>query len=131
MGHTVAVAALGVGASIVETHFTLNRSDPCPDILFSTESAEFLVIFDAIPTTEATLGGIRHEPTPAEGESRRFCRLVFVTCDVEAGESFTHDNVGSVRPAAGLSPKHQSSILGKIAACDSSLVPHWSGGWYS
>ena len=118
MGSTVAVAAVALGACIVEKHFTLSRSDPGPDSAFSMEPAELKAMIQAIRMTEAALGCIRYEPTPAEAESRRFRRSLFVTRDVKAGEPFTSDNVRSVRPAAGLPPKHLSDILGKAATHD-------------
>ena len=115
MGHTVAVAAVALGACIVEKHFTLSRSDPGPDSAFSMEPAEFRSMVDAIRTTEAALGGIHYEPTPAEAESRRFRRSLFVTRDVAAGEVFTPDNVRSVRPAAGMHPRHLPEVHGRKA----------------
>ena len=118
MGHTVAVAAVALGACIVEKHFTLSRSDPGPDSAFSMEPAEFKAMIETIRTTEAALGNVCYEATPAEAESRRFRRSLFVTRDVKAGEPFTPDNVRSVRPAAGLPPKHQPEILGKAATRD-------------
>lgn len=118
MGHTVAVTAVALGACIVEKHFTLSRGDPGPDSAFSMEPAEFKAMIEAIRTTEAALGNVSYEATPAEAESRRFRRSLFVTRDVKAGETFTPENVRSVRPAAGLPPKHQPEILGKKATCD-------------
>jgi pseudaminic acid synthase len=118
MGHTVAVAAVALGAAIIEKHFTLSRSDPGPDSAFSMEPAEFKVMIEAIRTAEAALGGIHYDPTPAEAESRRFRRSLFVTRDVAAGETFTADNVRSVRPAGGLHPRHLPEIHGKAATRD-------------
>jgi N-acetylneuraminate synthase len=115
MGHTVAVAAVALGGTIIEKHFTLSRSDPGPDSAFSMEPAEFRAMVDAIRTTEAALGGIHYEPTPAEAESRRFRRSLFVTRDVAAGEIFTPDNVRSVRPAAGMHPRHLPEVYGRKA----------------
>ena len=118
MGHTVAVAAVALGGTIIEKHFTISRSDPGPDSAFSMEPAEFKAMIEAIRMTEAALGGIHYEPTPAEAESRRFRRSLFVTRAMKAGEILTPDNVRSVRPAAGLPPKHQPEIFGKAATRD-------------
>ncbi len=115
MGHTVAVAAVALGGTIIEKHFTLSRNDPGPDSAFSMEPTEFKAMVEAIRTTEAALGGIHYEPTPAEAESRRFRRSLFVTRDVAEGEVFTSDNVRSVRPAAGLHPRHLPEIFGRKA----------------
>ncbi len=118
MGHTVAVTAVALGASIVEKHFTLSRSDPGPDSAFSMEPAEFKAMVAAIRTAEAALGSIHYEPTTAEMESRRFRRSLFVTQDVKAGETFTNDNVRSVRPAGGLHPRHLPEVHGHRAVRD-------------
>jgi sialic acid synthase SpsE len=118
MGHTIAVAAVALGAAVVEKHFTIDRRDPGPDSAFSMEPAEFRAMVEAVRTTEAALGGIRYEPTPSEAESRRFRRSLFVTRDMRAGEGFSSDNVRSVRPAAGLHPRHLGEILRRRAAKD-------------
>ena len=118
MGHTVAVAAVALGASIIEKHFTLSRSDPGPDSAFSMEPAELKAMVDAIRMTEAALGGIHYEPTPAEAESRRFRRSLFVTAEVRAGDVFNSDNLRSIRPAGGLHPRHLPEIYGHKAARD-------------
>ncbi|MBK8476495.1 MAG: pseudaminic acid synthase [Opitutaceae bacterium] len=118
MGHTVAVAAVALGACVIEKHFTLDRGDPGLDSAFSMEPAEFKAMIAAIRTTEAALGNVSYEATPAEAESRRFRRSLFVTRAMKAGELFSADNVRSVRPGAGLPPKHQSEVLGKRATRD-------------
>jgi N-acetylneuraminate synthase len=117
-GHTVAVAAVALGACIVEKHFTLSRADPGPDSAFSMEPGEFRAMVEAIRITEAALGQVTYVPTAAEAESRRFRRSLFVTRDVAAGEMFTGENVRSVRPAAGLPPKHLPEVLGRRATQD-------------
>ena len=118
MGYTVAVAAVALGACIIEKHFTLDRRDPGPDSAFSMEPAEFKTMIEAIRTTEAALGAVCYEATPAEAESRRFRRSLFVSRDVKAGEPFTVDNVRSVRPAAGLHPRHLPEVHGRKATRD-------------
>ncbi len=118
MGHTVAVAAVALGAAIIEKHFTLDRREPGPDSAFSMEPAEFAAMVEAIRTTEAALGGVCYEATPAEAESRRFRRSLFVTRAMKAGEIFGPDNVRSVRPASGLHPRHLPEIHGRQAARD-------------
>ena len=118
LGFTVTVAAVALGASLVEKHFTLSRTEPGPDSAFSMEPAEFAAMVAAIRTTEASLGGVSYEPTVDEAESRRFRRSLFVTRALKAGEVFTAENVRSVRPAAGLPPRHLPEVLGRQAACD-------------
>lgn len=79
------MAAVALCGTIIEKHFTLSRSGPGPDSGFSMEPAEFEAMIEVIRTTEAALGGIRCDPTPAEAESRRFRRALFVTREVAAG----------------------------------------------
>lgn len=118
MGHTVAAAAVALGACVVEKHFTLSRAEPGPDSAFSMEPAEFKAMVEAIRVTEAALGRVNYEATPNEAESRRFRRSLFVAENVKAGEIFTAKSVRSVRPAAGLHTRHWTEVLGRAATRD-------------
>jgi N-acetylneuraminate synthase len=115
-GHVVPVAAVALGACIVEKHFTLSRADPSPDAPFSLEPDEFRAMVRAIRETEAALAGpATLEPTPGETESRRFRRSLFVVEDIAAGELLTTANVRSVRPAVGLHTRDYERVLGRRA----------------
>jgi N-acetylneuraminate synthase len=114
-GEMVAVAAVAMGACIIEKHLALSRNDPTTDAKFSLEPAEFKAMVDAVRVAEAALGGERIGPTPAETESRRFRRSLFVVEDVAEGEAFTPRNVRSIRPANGLHTRHYAEILGRRA----------------
>jgi pseudaminic acid synthase len=117
VGHTIPVAAVALGACIVEKHFTLSRADPTPDAPFSLEVDEFRAMVDAIRETEAALAGAPVlEPAPSERESRRFRRSLFVVEDIAAGEPLTARNVRSIRPAAGLHTREYEAVLGRRAA---------------
>lgn len=118
LGIAVPVAAVSLGAAIVEKHFTLSRAEPGPDRAFSLEPGEFRGMVEAIRAAESALGSVRYEPTAREAESRRFRRSLFVVRDVKAGERFTADNVRSIRPAAGLPPADLERVLGRRAARD-------------
>lgn len=118
LGTTVAVAAVALGASIVEKHLTLARADGGPDAAFSLEPHEFGALVEAIRTTERALGEAHFGPTAAERASLAFRRSLFVVHAVQAGEPFTAHNVRSIRPAAGLHPRHLTQVLGRRAACD-------------
>lgn len=118
LGIAVPVAAVALGACVVEKHLTLDRSVPGPDATFSLEPAEFRAMVEAVRVAEAALGEVRYEVTEKEARSRVFRRSLFVTRDITAGEPFTPDNVRSVRPGHGLPPKHLSNVLGRVAARD-------------
>lgn len=116
MGHTVSVAAVALGACIVEKHFTLSRSEGGPDSTFSMEPQEFRSMVDAIRTTEKALGKVKYEVSETEAKSRIFRRSLFVVDDVGSGEIFTEQNVRCIRPGHGLHPRHYEEVLGKRAA---------------
>ena len=121
MGHTVPVAAVALGACIVEKHFTLSRATPGPDSTFSLEPDEFAAMVAAIRTTEKALGRVNYEVSANEAKSRQFRRSLFVVADVKAGEPFTAQNVRSIRPGHGLHTRHLAEVLGKKAARDLKL----------
>ncbi|HTM10436.1 MAG TPA: pseudaminic acid synthase [Verrucomicrobiae bacterium] len=114
-GIAAPVAAVALGASIVEKHFTLSRSVPGPDSAFSLEPHEFKVMVDAIRAAEKALGGVRYEAGAAEAKSRAFRRSLFIVADVKAGERLTEKNVRSIRPADGLHTRHLRDVLGRRA----------------
>ncbi|MBI4442274.1 MAG: pseudaminic acid synthase [Acidobacteria bacterium] len=118
LGIAVPVAAVAVGACIVEKHFTLSRAVPGPDSAFSLEPQEFKTMVDAIRTTEKALGAIHYGVSADEASSRVFRRSLFVVQDVKLGERYTSDNIRSIRPAHGLHPRHLTDILGCHATRD-------------
>ncbi|MCZ7527696.1 MAG: pseudaminic acid synthase [Acidimicrobiia bacterium] len=118
LGTTVAVAAVALGACIVEKHLTLRRADGGPDGAFSLEPDELAALVGAIRETESALGAVRYGPAERERASLAFRRSLFVVSDVRAGEPFTPDNVRSIRPGDGLAPRHLDEVLGRRAACD-------------
>jgi len=118
LGIAVPVAAVALGASIVEKHFTLSRSVPGPDSSFSLEPHEFKTMVEAIRIAERALGGVGFEPTEHEKASRVFRRSLFVVENIEAGERLTENNVRSIRPSYGLAPKHWEAVLGRRAKVD-------------
>jgi pseudaminic acid synthase len=118
VGIAVPVAAVALGACIIEKHFTLSRTVPGPDSAFSLEPEEFKAMAEAIRTAEKAIGEVHYGLTAGEGESRAFRRSLFVVKDVKAGETFTEENVRSIRPGQGLAPKYIKKVLGKKAARD-------------
>lgn len=117
-GGAVAVAAVALGASIVEKHFTLTRDAPGPDQVFSMEPEEFARMVREIRVVEKARGHVSFERTGAEAASRVFRRSLFVVADVRAGEPFTEANLRSIRPGDGLAPKHLGDVLGHEAVRD-------------
>jgi pseudaminic acid synthase len=112
IGFAAPVAAVALGACLVEKHFALSRTDPGLDSSFSMEPDEFRVMVDAIRAAERALGGVSYGRTEAEQKSARFRRSLFVVEDMAAGEEFTDRNVRAIRPGQGLAPKHLPSVLG-------------------
>ena len=117
-GIAVPIAAVALGACIIEKHFTLSRSEPGPDSAFSLEPQEFKAMVEAVRTVEKALGGVNYEITGKEKASRAFRRSLFVVQDMKAGDVFTERNVRSIRPGHGLPPKHIADVVGRKAARD-------------
>jgi N-acetylneuraminate synthase len=118
MGIAVPVAAVALGASIIEKHLTLSRADKGPDSAFSLEPNEFKQMVEAVRVAEQALGEVHFGVSPREAASRAFRRSLFVVKDIKQGEVFTEDNVRSIRPANGLHPRHLYEVLGRYAARD-------------
>ncbi len=116
LGITVPIAAVALGACIVEKHFTLSRAIPGPDAAFSLEPAEFKAMVENIRTSEKALGEIEYELSAQEAKSSVFRRSLFAVKDIRAGERFTEENVRSIRPGYGLHPRHLKEMLGLCAA---------------
>ena len=115
-GIAVPVAAVTLGACIVEKHLTLSRSLGGPDAEFSLEYQEFKEMVEAVRVAERALGSVHFGATPREQTSLRFRRSLFVVRDMSEGEVFTLQNVRSIRPAQGLHTRYLPQILGKRAA---------------
>jgi N-acetylneuraminate synthase len=118
LGIAVPVAAVALGASILEKHFTLSRAVATPDSAFSLEPGEFKAMVDAVRIAEKALGEVRFGPSESERKHRQFRRSLFAVRDIRAGECFTEQNVRSIRPGQGLEPKFLNDVLGKKARAD-------------
>ena len=113
LGTTAAVAAVALGASVLEKHFTRSRSIEGPDSAFSLEPGEFAELVTAVREARESLGEVRYGPTEQEKGSLIFRRSLFVVQDVEAGATVTNDNVRSIRPGHGLPPSELDRVLGR------------------
>jgi N-acetylneuraminate synthase len=118
MGIGVSIASVALGACVIEKHFTLSRKVEGPDSSFSLEPDELRAMVEAVRTTEKALGSVSFGLTDKEKENKVFRRSLFVVRDMKAGETFTKENVRSIRPGYGLPPKHLKGILGKKAGQD-------------
>jgi pseudaminic acid synthase len=118
MGLAAPVAAVALGACVIEKHLTLSRSDPGPDSAFSLEPHEFKAMVEAVRVAEKALGEIRFGVSPREASSRAFRRSLFVVRDMKRGELFTAENVRSIRPGQGLHTRHLAEVLGRQATRD-------------
>jgi N-acetylneuraminate synthase len=113
LGFAVPVAAVALGACIVEKHLTLSRSIPGPDSAFSLEPEEFRAMAEAIRTVERARGRVHYGASDSEVPSRTLRRSLFVVQDTPAGAVLTDENVRSIRPGHGLPPKHYHDVLGR------------------
>lgn len=118
MGITVPVAAVAMGATLIEKHFTLSRKNVGPDSSFSIEPNELTQLVQAVRDTERAIGKVQYKVTEQEKASRMFRRSLFIVKTVQKGDLFTLENIRSIRPGHGLKPKNLDFVLGKRAACD-------------
>ena len=113
LGASVAVAAVALGACIVEKHFTLSRSFPGPDSAFSMEPDEFAEMVRSIRTVEKALGTTSFGAKETEKHSIVFRRSLFVVEDLKTDDVLNDKNVRSIRPGYGLPPKYLKDVLGR------------------
>ena len=113
LGIGVAVAAVALGASVIEKHFTLSRTDGGVDAAFSLEPHEFALLRQETERAWLALGKVCYGSTPAEERSKVFRRTLYVAKEIAAGEILTRENVKIVRPGFGLPPKHFHEVLGR------------------
>lgn len=118
LGIAVPVAAVALGACVIEKHLTLSRSDGGPDAAFSLEPHELKALVEAVRFAERSLGHVQFAPTPQEEASRKFRRSLFVVEDMKRGQVFTSKNLRSIRPADGLHTRYLPKVLGHRAASD-------------
>jgi pseudaminic acid synthase len=118
MDVAVPVAAVALGACIIEKHFTLDRGARGPDSAFSLEPHEFRAMVDAVRTAEGALGRVHYGVSDAERASRVFRRSLFVVKDIKAGHEFTLENVRVIRPGMGLHSRHLEEVVGRSALRD-------------
>ena len=118
LGIGAAVSSIALGATVIEKHFTLSRADGGVDAPFSLEPAEFAQLVRECRTAYEALGEISYAVQEQEKKSLIFRRSLYVVQDMKKGERFTTENLRSIRPGLGISPKYYDIILNKVASCD-------------
>ncbi|STQ74893.1 pseudaminic acid synthase [Grimontia hollisae] len=118
LGTTVSVAAIALGASVIEKHVTLSRNEPGPDATFSLEPDELTTLCKETETAWQALGQAGYQLKDAEKGNVQFRRSLYVVQNIKKGETLTAQNVRSIRPGLGLAPKHFDAVMGKIARHD-------------
>lgn len=116
LGTAVAVAAVALGASLIEKHVTLRRADGGPDATFSLEPGELKALVDGCRAAFKALGQVTYRRAPSEEANIVFRRSIFAVRDIAEGETFTTGNLRLIRPGHGLAPKHLKDVLGRRAA---------------
>ena len=114
LGISAPVAAVTMGAKIIEKHFILDKNIDSPDKDFSLTPADFKEMVKAIREVEEMIGEINFKPK----KGKNFARSLYVVKDIKKGEKFSSENVKAIRPGYGLHPKNLAKIIGKTASCD-------------
>jgi N-acetylneuraminate synthase len=118
MGIGAAVAAVALGAVVIEKHFTLARADGGVDSAFSLEPAELRSLVVETERAWLSLGAIQYGPTAAEEPARSRRRSLYVVNDLKAGDRLSAQTVRAIRPGLGLPPKYLEQILDRQVKCD-------------
>jgi len=118
LSNDVTIAAVTLGAKVIEKHFTLSRQDGGPDASFSLEPNEMQTLVQSIRNIEKALKVPEFGPTPEERKNLSFRRSLFVIKDIHKGERITEEHVRSIRPGYGLDPRYYFNIIGKRVVKD-------------
>src|SRR5690606_39170259 len=111
--NTTAITSVALGASLIEKHFTLDRSGGGPDDSFSLEPAELAALCRGAKTAWQALGRVDYGRKSSEQGNVQFRRSLYFVKDLKAGDVITADAVRSVRPGYGLPPKHWDDVIGR------------------
>ncbi len=121
MGSDVAIAAVAMGATMIEKHFILDRAIGGPDASFSMEPNDFDAMVHSIRNVEKALGTVTYKLDPSAIKGREFARSLYVAQPIKAGEVITEENVRSVRPGYSLHPRYLPQIIGKRIKADKKI----------
>lgn len=115
IGTTASIAAVTLGAQVIEKHFILNKFVGGHDVDFSLDPAQFKEMVQVIRDTEKMLGTVDYSMSDRKKINRQFSRSLYVVADIEIGEIFSGKNIRAIRPGYGLHPKHLEEVLGKTS----------------
>ena len=121
MGVGVAVAAIALGATVIEKHFTLSRADGGVDSAFSLEPEEMESLVTETTRAWQSIGRVSYGPTEAERKSLGFRRSLYISADMKKGDILSKENVRCVRPGMGLAPKFFDDVIGRKISQDVSI----------
>ncbi len=113
----VSLAAIALGAKVIEKHFILDRDIGGPDSLFSLEPNQFREMVEGVRKIEKAIGKVDYELDEKKIKNRELSRSLFIVEDMKVGDTFTSDNIKSIRPGFGLHPKYYNQIIGKTVNC--------------
>lgn len=125
LGIGVSVAAVALGAKVIEKHFTINRSEGGIDSSFSLEPQQLKDLVTETKAAYESLGTVNYEPNST---SSQFSRSIYATADIKEGQVFTEENIRVIRPGYGLAPKNYEALIGRKATCnlDRGTAISWS-----
>lgn len=115
LGITAPVVAVALGATIIEKHFILDKNMGGPDATFSLDKNEFALMVKHVREAKKALGKVNYQLDEKAKQSKKLARSLFVVTDINPGEELTTENIRSIRPGYGISPKHYYEVLGKKA----------------
>ena len=118
MGIGVSVSSVSLGATVIEKHFTLDRSEGGVDSTFSMEPKEMSDLVIETERAWQALGDVHYGVTEAEKKSLAFRRTLYIVKDLKKGEIFNKENVRAIRPGLGLPTKYLDVVLGKRVSED-------------
>ncbi|MCP3924035.1 MAG: pseudaminic acid synthase [Desulfobacterales bacterium] len=118
LGVGASIAAVAHGATVIEKHFTLNRSDGGVDSAFSIEPAELKILVEETERAWQSLGTVTYGISEAEKTMAKYRRSLYIDQDLKTGDRLTSENLRIVRPGLGLPPKYFDVLIGRSVGCD-------------
>jgi len=113
LGNDAVIAAVALGARVIEKHFTPDETIETPDGTFSLSPTQLKEMVQSVRNVEKMLGSVKYD-----GKSKAYARSLYISQDIQKGERFTQANIKSIRPGDGLHPKHYEEVLEKTATKD-------------